>query len=211
MLFELCAIILGLFVLFICRVKFLLLKLSKRNVNVAKQSCRIMIIIGSGGHTAEMMRLVNSLSNKYYPRVYVLAESDKQSLNKITEYEQIKFNKEPNFERIYRSREVNQSWFLTLFTSLFGCFQAFFILLKHKPDLVLCNGPGTCVPLCFVAFLLKVVFLSNTKIVFVESICRVKSLSLTAKILYLFADRLLVQWSDLLLKYPRAVYIGKLV
>ena len=39
-----------------------------------------------------MMSLMDSLSRKYHPRVYILAESDEQSLSKIAEYEQKKFN-----------------------------------------------------------------------------------------------------------------------
>ena len=41
-----------------------------------------------------------------------------------------------------------------------------------------------------------------------ESIARVKSLSLSGKLLYPIADKFMVQWPDLLAKYPRARYIG---
>ena len=51
----------------------------------------------------------------------------------------------------------------------------------------------------------------DVKLVYVESICRVKTLSLTAKILYYVVDRLIVQWPDLYEKYERAVYLGRIV
>ena len=51
----------------------------------------------------------------------------------------------------------------------------------------------------------------DIKIVYVESICRVKTLSLSAKMLYYFVDRLIVQWPDLYEKYQRAVYLGRIV
>ena len=41
-----------------------------------------------------------------------------------------------------------------------------------------------------------------------ESIARVKSLSLSGKLLYPIADKFMVQWPDLLSKYPRAKYVG---
>ncbi len=67
---------------------------------------------------------------------------------------------------------------------------------------------GTCVPLCYAAFLFKVIGLLETKIIFVESFCRVDQLSLTGKLLYLVSDRFIVQWQKLLTLYPRAEYLG---
>ena len=60
-----------------------------------------------------------------------------------------------------------------------------------------------------ITWLLSVSGISPCKIVFVESLCRVQTLSLTGKILQYFADEVLVQWPDLALKYPRTKYIGK--
>lgn len=54
-------------------------------------------------------------------------------------------------------------------------------------------------------------WIQDTKIVYVESICRVETLSMSAKLLYNFADSLLVQWPELTLKYPKCQYIGRLV
>lgn len=51
----------------------------------------------------------------------------------------------------------------------------------------------------------------DMKIIYVESICRVKTLSLSAKILYYFVDRLIVQWPYLYEKYHRTVYLGRIV
>jgi len=50
-------------------------------------------------------------------------------------------------------------------------------------------------------------------VVFVESVCRVRSLSLTGHILYGLraCHTLLVQWPELQELYPRTRYIGRLV
>ena len=45
------------------------------------------------------------------------------------------------------------------------------------------NGPGSCIPLCLVAVLASILGLQRTYIVYIESICRVSSLSLSARIL----------------------------
>ena len=76
---------------------------------------------------------------------------------------------------------------------------------------VLCNGPGTCVPLCLAGLLLGTVGLKKVVIVYVESICRVETLSLSGKILYHLSDYFFVQWSTLKDKYPKAIYLGRIV
>lgn len=88
---------------------------------------------------------------------------------------------------------------ITYFCNVFHFFQ------------ILCNGPGTCVPVCLSAFLLGLLRIKRTIIVYVESICRVETLSLSGKILYYFSDYFIVQWPDLKKKYPKSVYLGRIV
>ena len=45
-------------------------------------------------------------------------------------------------------------------------------------------------------------------LVYVESIARVDTLSLSGKILYRIADQMFVQWPQLQHKYPRALCVG---
>lgn len=76
---------------------------------------------------------------------------------------------------------------------------------------IICNGPGTCVPIVLMAFMLAVLGFKKTTVVYVESFCRVRTLSLTGRILYHLADHFVVQWPQLTTKYPRAKYQGLLV
>ncbi|XP_015752686.1 PREDICTED: LOW QUALITY PROTEIN: UDP-N-acetylglucosamine transferase subunit ALG14 homolog [Acropora digitifera] len=179
-----------------------------------KKPVKVMVVAGSGGHTTEMMRLVGSLSPYYKPRIYVLAESDRMSAEKIVNFEKIKtYRSSSEFKilRIPRSREVHQSWLSTILTTLNAVFFSFPLVFGEKPDLLLCNGPGTCIPICLAVFVLKVSGLKDVRMVFVESICRVKTLSLSGKILYHFADHFFVQWKQLQEKYPNTLYLGRLV
>ena len=91
---------------------------------------------------------------------------------------------------------------------------ALLIVGRSKPELVLVNGPGTCLPLCLCAVLLELLgYLGHVRIVFVESYCRVHSLSLTGKILHKLrlCDRFLVQWGGLAETIPRTAFIGRLM
>ena len=85
------------------------------------------------------------------------------------------------------------------------------VVWRERPALLLCNGPGVCLPLCLAAFLLRVLASPwyHPKIIFCESFCRVKSLSMTGKIMYhLLADRFIVHWPALQKRFPRSEYLG---
>ena len=168
-----------------------------------------MIILGSGGHTCEMLKLASALDNeKYTPRTFVVAGSDSFSQQKAAE-----FDPKAQVVIVPRSREVGQSWLTTVITTIHASVASFNVLLTHKPRLVLCNGPGTCVPICAVAWLNSRVLRvsSAVKIVFVESVCRVTTMSLSGRILMWFADAVLVQWPELAEKYRGSRYIARFV
>ncbi|CAL1684043.1 unnamed protein product [Lasius platythorax] len=166
-----------------------------------------MIILGSGGHTAEMLRIVEHLNfENYSPRVYICARTDELSAEKVRNLED--GNEDYKIVEIYRSREVRQSYFTSIWTTGFATLNCLPILWRENPELILCNGPGTCVPLCIVAFLFKALCITQNVIVFIESFCRVKSFSLTGKILYYLADHVVVQWAYLSKPvYSRSVFL----
>ncbi|XP_044288431.1 UDP-N-acetylglucosamine transferase subunit ALG14 homolog isoform X1 [Varanus komodoensis] len=181
-----------------------------RNAAVA-----LLVVAGSGGHTMEILRLLSSLSQSYSPIHYVLAESDKMSEEKIRSFEQkraeLLSNSSFTLHRIPRSREVHQSWSSSVLTTLQSMLYSLPLAFRLKPDLVLCNGPGTCVPICISSLLLRMLGLKRVTIVYVESICRVENLSLSGKILYYFSDYFIVQWPALKEKYPKSLYLGRIV
>lgn len=189
---------------------------SRESFTKRSKPCKTIICIGSGGHTTEMLQLINTIEfSRYSPRYYFLARSDITSREKIQRLEEIKSHKIDTSEHkiisIPRSREVHQSYLTSIFTTLISIAYSIPLVLKIRPDLILCNGPGTCIPVCLVGFLLKVAFITDTRIVFVESFCRTKTFSLSGKILMYFADNFLVQWPSLKRKLKRAEYIGQLM
>ncbi|KAJ1526077.1 hypothetical protein ONE63_009242 [Megalurothrips usitatus] len=206
---------------FLGRFYYLVRKTSSNVVKILPKqpkdkSMNTMIVIGSGGHTTEMLRLVKAMTPSLYcPRTYVMASSDATSEFKVHVLEEHLATKASRKYRKYsifkipRSRDVGQSFFTSAFSTLYSFLRCVPMMLQTRPELVLCNGPGTCVPICILAFLLRTFFLTNTIIVFIESVCRVESLSMTGKILYYFADVFLVQWKDLEHRYSRVAYVGR--
>lgn len=158
---------------------------------------------------------MSSLSAAYSPRYYILAQTDRMSEEKIHALESSRKHTDSTDQfhlfRIPRSREVQQSWSSSVLSTLNALVYSMPLLFRLQPDVVLCNGPGTCVPLCLVAVLLGVLGMKRVVLVYVESICRVKSLSLTGRILYPFSDYFFVQWASLRDKYPRAIFLGHIV
>ncbi|XP_021961066.1 UDP-N-acetylglucosamine transferase subunit ALG14 homolog isoform X2 [Folsomia candida] len=155
-----------------------------------------LIVLGSGGHTMEMMTIVKSLNRKLYsPRTYVIAESDTLSFQKVQEYEQGR--EDCHIDYVHRVREVGQDWVTTLLWSMpIALFQCHDIMKYNKPALILCNGPGICVPICLMAKLYQYLFRCKCTIVYIESVCRVTSLSFTGKILQYCVDHFVVQWRE---------------
>lgn len=175
---------------------------------------KTLIVLGSGGHTAEIMAIVRKLNKaNYSPRYYILASSDRTSATKVLDYEEpATSTSDYELFRINRSRHVGQSYFSSVFTTIYSILESIPMVARLQPDLILCNGPGTCVPICLIAFVFKVIGILNARcrIVFVESFCRVKSISLTGKILIYFVDSFVVQWPELINFSPKVQYFGRL-
>lgn len=58
------------------------------------------------------------------------------------------------------------------------------LLYRINADLLLVNGPGTCLPVCLVTQLLNALLFRRTRAVFVESLCRVQTLSTTGALTF---------------------------
>ncbi|XP_078416950.1 UDP-N-acetylglucosamine transferase subunit ALG14 isoform X2 [Cetorhinus maximus] len=167
------AVLFALGCIFVARI-FLALRRHEARKPGRQGTVSVLVVLGSGGHTTEILRLMDSLSASYAPRHYVIANTDRMSEEKV---------------RILEAARTK----------------------GNTAPQVLCNGPGTCVPLCISALILRILGMKKTLIIYIESICRVETLSLSGKILYNLSDYFFVQWSTLQEKYPKAIYLGRLV
>jgi UDP-N-acetylglucosamine:LPS N-acetylglucosamine transferase len=71
------------------------------------------------------------------------------------------------------------------------------VLIHHRPDLILSTGAGVAVPFLILGKLL------SRRIVVVEPITRIETLSLSARLALPFLDVLYVHWPQLQARYPR--------
>ena len=88
------------------------------------------------------------------------------------------------------------SWFKGFIASLYTA-------SVEKPDIVITTGAGAIVFYCIFAKLF------GAKLIFIESMAKIKQPTLTARMLYPFADLFLVQWPDLLKYVPQGISVGR--
>lgn len=176
----------------------------------------MMVVLGSGGHTAEMMSLLRDIDpRKYTRRTYIVSSGDTFSAGKAKDIEhliQSKHAAKPEFgtwdvKIVPRARKIHQSLYTAPFSALWclcGCLRTLYTTSTRYEyaDVIVTNGPATAVIVILAASLLKffgIAPLWKMKIIYVESWARVKSLSLSGKILLFMGicDRFLVQWEAL--------------
>ncbi|CAH2078680.1 unnamed protein product [Thlaspi arvense] len=212
--------VISLTVVLMVRVLYVMYRCGKPFPKGASESFSTLIVLGSGGHTAEMLSLLSVLrKDRFTPRFYIAAATDNMSLQKARTFEDSLADKaavkeaSSQFAQIYRSREVGQSYVTSVWTTVVAIAHALWLMIRIRPQVILCNGPGTCIPLCGIAFLFKVLGIRWSSIFYVESVARVKKLSLSGLLLYKLrmADQFFVQWPQLQKKYPRAHYVGCLM
>jgi len=216
-------------VLFLRTVRVALSSPSSQKLKRKSDGAKLLVVIGSGGHTAEMVHILRSFlsdekktkkrdfSNLFPKREYIFAVSDKTSVAKIERFEREEVQGGTNGEYrnhfVPRAREVGQSYFTSVFTTLLAFWHSWRVYRKTKPDAILTNGPGTCVPVILACFLGKVFgYNSACKVMYVESVARTRRMSLSGRLCYglRLADVVFVMWPELKEKYPRSRYCGRI-
>lgn len=161
----------------------------------------VVVVLGSGGHTGEMMLLLEAIDRKKWLEcrpTYIVSATDKDSANVADRFEFAKSQRTARVLRIPRAREVGQSYFTSVFTTLRALFTSVALAWQIAPDVILCNGPGVCVPVVFASFLVSVfTFRSRPLVAYFESFTCVQHLSLSGSILFPVADFFSVQWPEL--------------
>lgn len=177
----------------------------------------MMVLLGSGGHTGEMLRILNNGIRYEKFKKITWVTTDENSLQKSqTSSISTNSNIEIEYMILPRARNVGQSFkssILTTLRCLLKISMIFFSDNSSLPDVVLCNGPGTSVPLCYLIFLFKFLKFQPTrgKIIYIESLARVNRMSLSGWLVYPIANRFIVQWEKLHQDWRRTEYHGFLV
>ncbi|CAD0097246.1 unnamed protein product [Aureobasidium vineae] len=174
----------------------------------------LLIVLGSGGHTAEMISMLrrSTTCNKFTHRTWLVSSGDNFSAAFAKEFEQEIGEKSGTYRivQVRRARKIHQSLISAPWSCLLCLWDCLRLLMPSSaaaeyayPDLILTNGPATATILVFASVLLRFLGLQGKdgkgemRTIYVESWARVKKLSLSGRLLCWVVDRVLVQWEQL--------------
>ena len=119
---------------------------------------KLLVVLGTGGHTSEMILLLKNLDRSLYaPVTYVYTNDFCRRTVTAAEKLQRQASPPPRFRWIPRSRAVKQSWISTVFTTLASLPRSLWVVLSEFPDVLVVNGPGVCMPIAAAVVVLNLV------------------------------------------------------
>lgn len=145
---------------------------------------KIILVCSHGGHLTETIQLLPALSRHelVFATYHSARDEEVQKLG-----------------RAYFTKNIG----LNLWRMLKAFSWAWSILRRENPDVLLSLGAEIAVPFFYIGKLFDI------HTIFIESWCRVESLSITGRMVYPIANVFLVQWPQLLkVCGPRARYEG---
>ncbi|MDE6929271.1 MAG: polysaccharide biosynthesis protein [Lachnospiraceae bacterium] len=151
-----------------------------------KRKPKICFAASSGGHLEELL-ILQPLMDSYDSFIVTEKTAYRGTGKKIRRYHLLQVNR--------RERSCIPRLIVNTARSLK-------IYIAERPDVVVCTGVLATVPLCLLCKLF------GKKLIFIESYAKVKTPTLTGRLLYPFADQFYIQWRELLKFYPKAVYVG---
>lgn len=159
-----------------------------------------------GGHFSQLMAL-HSLFGKYNTIIVTDNERASKSMPQLKDVCAIEY---ADADVQMRKKMVGRKKTITRWDYLYGYLllfrQCFVICNKYKPKVIVSTGSDIAVPLAIWSKFRK------TKFVFIETRAKVYSKTLTGKILTHIADKIIVQWPEMMEVYKnKAEYHGVLI
>lgn len=147
----------------------------------------VLFISSTGGHLDELMQLKPMFSKYDY---HIITEKTKSNLALKEKYQdKIGF-------LVYGTKDHILSY---PFKLLYNCFKSLYFYLKFHPDYIVTTGTHTAGPMCCIGKIL------GSKIIYIETFANMSSKTATGRLLYLIADKFVVQWTSMKKLYPKAI------
>lgn len=137
---------------------------------------KIALVCSHGGHLTEMLCLMDAFENH---EIFFITYNSQRAND-------IDYN-------VYQIENISYNIKNLIISSI----RIWKILLKEKPEFIISTGSEIAIPAIILGKILKI------KTVYIESICRIKTKSITGIIVYTLADVFLVQWPELIKLYGK--------
>ena len=152
---------------------------------------KVIFAASSGGHLTEILKL-----QELFPEYDYLLCTEKTDVTKELEGKyNIKYIK-------YGPCKNKIKYVWTIIQNLASTIK---IVKKFKPDTIVSTGAQIGGFFCYVGKFF------GAKVIYIETMAKIKELSGTGKNVYKIADKFYVQWKGLAEKYDKAEYIGRLI
>lgn len=164
----------------------------------------VMFACNQGGHFSQMMAL-SELFGKYDSVLVtdnVRATKDMPALKYIDNIVVMK-GESSRRKDVKKEENANRWSFLDVYIQML--FESRKIWKQYRPKVIISTGSNIAVPLFLVGKL------HGSKIIFIETRAKVYARSMTGILVRKLADRIFVQWPEMLKLYPEAIYCGTLV
>jgi UDP-N-acetylglucosamine:LPS N-acetylglucosamine transferase len=166
---------------------------------------KIGIICSAGGHLTQALSVLDTFQGQDCFLV-------------LQNFPTVKKFNPPQFTKTYHLRILfdyslgvkispNQIIWLGMYITLLeNAIEIIKIFAKEKPDVLFSTGSEIAIPAFYIGK-----FLFGAKLIFLESIARIKDISLTGKVVMPIVDLFLVQWEELARKYKKATFWGRVI
>ncbi len=152
---------------------------------------KVIFAASSGGHLTEILKLEELF--KEYDYLLVTENTDiTKPLEKKYNMDFLRYGPNPN--------KLKYVW--TIIVNLLITIK---IVLRFKPDTIVSTGAQIGGFFCYVGKFF------GAKVIYIDTMAKVKELSGTGHNVYKIADKFYVQWKNLEEKYEKAEYIGRLI
>lgn len=144
----------------------------------------VLLVCSSGGHLLQLF----ALREAWQGHSHVWVTNDRSDARSLLAGETVAYAYWPttrNFKNLIRNTVV-----------------AWRVVRAARPKVMLTTGAATAVPFAWIARL------HGARVVYVESLTRISSPSLSCRLIKPVAARVYVQWPDLLAALPHARYAG---
>lgn len=146
---------------------------------------KVCIVSSCGGHLTEARELASAYSG--HPHFFVLNDQALLPADMIG--------------KTYFIAHSERDW-----KFLLNLAEAFAILWRERPQVILSTGAGPAVPFALIGR-----YLFGSRIIYVETITSVVRPSLTGRIMYHLANDFFYQWQPLARYFPNGRYAGTLL
>ena len=153
---------------------------------------KILMILGAGGHTAEMLEIYRPLKDDF-DFEFIAMKDDNLAEKKV----------KGKIYRMRRMRRYGDSALKIAFNTFINIFESIIITLRSDAKMIISSGPGIAIPVFFFGKLV------GKKTIFVETYSRTSTRAKTGFFCYYLSDMFFIQWPQLKKLYPKGIYAGR--